>query len=1852
MSAEVELFTTSILGNPVTRSRHERYVTVLSALKIPFVFHDLASDDEAKRRWRRRARDPRIPGLLVRDEWVGTFEEFEEAVEASQVRELLKVDAVADPQFSKWQPTSSDNKTGKASIPPAPTLMARPAQPTPSTRNLDADQMLSELLPPNSDVSDAEVDALLKELEKPLQRTPRRVFTPTTRSSSNTEPKPLSNQAAPQHARYNPEQRNLVQEAARAIGVDPTPRGPPPRIKLNHRPLQEILAERRSRQARTENNRKTEELFTSLGLNDTAIKDEEVDALLGESKSSLHPTNESSLPPTQSQQPEPKAESPQLTLAASKSATDNDDMRSGKRGSNSITREQQVSAKTPQGKDVRDGHRETKEDEQKPTSPGTKNDEQAESMFTVNDSPPINLEARDVQVDKSEAEAVQSSDASVRDAQRDEVSARVSPVEDVQSKDAQFEDAQLKDAQSEDAQIQNLHSKDDQSSKSETESSQSKDTQSRDAKPKDAPSIHSQAKDEQVASLQHKNSQSTGLIDSLPTNDVQDDVAHHEDLKSQNTQTEKFETNDSQKGASQVTDAQIESTHKEDSKMEEKPEGIIRNLPIEDATTKDSQSEDRKIGDSLTEGSQSKDPQTEEIHLKDSQSKDLQSKDSQTKESLADQPQTGNLQSTNVQSEDQHATNIQPTGSQSDNLPSASSQADVPHATPTTKQSLERTSLKDRLRKAVHKDESDISFSPTSSSSMQSNLPSAPERSREKVLSPSMEKTEIGLGTLEKASNPELQTADAKTSDIAKPRENDIETQTVVDIQKEPTNQSQIVESRSDIANSHRKLDADSSAQQDSFDQSDQALQSPATGETQSGDKVRSFHESQASNSLQVKDYIKTPTIQPTNATNPIDTTPGEKDASQSEPQAGISPLPQDSDSRSETVKHDKEAIQPSQPETTSAAAQIPRKKADAEATFSSEKMTKSESTDELTANLQNLKVADGASDLPPRESDIGQLMPAEPIKQLSSTQSKQDHSSDALPLESPPQVIQQQSQQKAQSLLEPDVQHTFNADQRQTLPAAESKKTDTLAETDSGKLDTLASADSKKTDTLAPADSGRTDSAIREPSSSSKRSAEEMPINPTPQTHPVRSTAHPHVHWESQNDMDEAVLAHPQDPISKPMNDTATVQHLPLPDEHAQDQLRRIRRSDSLKHGIRYLGAGASEESQRVALHQTLDRFSSLEAPILQRNPSEAAQDVQQEASETRSLRGDPDESTLPTDPSEEQHRIAQHQVVDRFSALEPALQLGTTSHSGDVQNRSSSPSSRQPTSSAEDLQRDQSPSQSSSVTSTANPGTEKQESIASTGLDQVSLSKHAEDHRIAEHQVLDRFSSLEPPLDYAGNQQVAPESSESRVNPTSIEQDSVQCSTAQPTVGFSDQEIDHGAETNLASSHEDDTSDDLERDRVPDLWVSDSGNHTRLPTHRSGLESDWDLQASDLSSSGDEPLRPPVGSSLRNTSQFADHSGQLPSKHTSQGSERTPTKQSTSSSPADESDSDYSQTDMLTEEQSDGEHSSPSSQPFNRSISSTLPAEPNQDAPANRDATDSVPELNSEMSSAAINDSPSSHVKKVREAGPGSNSNETQTTIGQQTSKQSVKPYDTTSLSKQTQTQNGKDQSQTITKDPDSVDSNAMATTEPSEQSIPESNSQADTLEQDSLQESFAGSVSHHEKELSQDASKSTLPSSTNANQAAKRSLSSENRLNETKGPTGPGLDHIAGSSKQSSMPGTDGTRADITRVDEPGADESRTDAPGVDKARADVPGADEPVADVPGVAMLGNHPRAPSTTATNQTELGRRAVSSVNSGRTPNDSARSASATQRERGHRKTLSAIMKEADAFLQEWTQQE
>ena len=148
-----------------------------------------------------QARDPRIPGLLVRNEWVGSYEEFEEAVEYGELRQFLGVETVAAPQPKPETPAQPAG-SGRERIPPAPTLMATPSVASKSAYSEDADYMLSELLPQGTTISDADVDSLLKELEKPLKRTPRRTYTPSSRTAPPSVPSTASTSASmSDHAR-------------------------------------------------------------------------------------------------------------------------------------------------------------------------------------------------------------------------------------------------------------------------------------------------------------------------------------------------------------------------------------------------------------------------------------------------------------------------------------------------------------------------------------------------------------------------------------------------------------------------------------------------------------------------------------------------------------------------------------------------------------------------------------------------------------------------------------------------------------------------------------------------------------------------------------------------------------------------------------------------------------------------------------------------------------------------------------------------------------------------------------------------------------------------------------------------------------------------------------------------------------------------------------------------------------------------------------------------------------------------------------------------------------------------------------------------------------------------------------------------------------------------------------------------------------------------------------------------------------------------------------------------------------------------------------------------------------------
>ncbi|TCD62779.1 hypothetical protein EIP91_006423 [Steccherinum ochraceum] len=89
----IHLFMTTIASQPALRQRQETLLRVLQVKKIPFVSYDLASDEEAKGLWRRTAPKDKqqLPGILVGGDFVGTYAEFEDAVEYGELDIFLRL---------------------------------------------------------------------------------------------------------------------------------------------------------------------------------------------------------------------------------------------------------------------------------------------------------------------------------------------------------------------------------------------------------------------------------------------------------------------------------------------------------------------------------------------------------------------------------------------------------------------------------------------------------------------------------------------------------------------------------------------------------------------------------------------------------------------------------------------------------------------------------------------------------------------------------------------------------------------------------------------------------------------------------------------------------------------------------------------------------------------------------------------------------------------------------------------------------------------------------------------------------------------------------------------------------------------------------------------------------------------------------------------------------------------------------------------------------------------------------------------------------------------------------------------------------------------------------------------------------------------------------------------------------------------------------------------------------------------------------------------------------------------------------------------------------------------------------
>lgn len=68
----VEVYTTSLLSNPRIRGAHERVLRGLSGARIAYAVHDVASDEECKKRWKRlNGGNNELPCITVDGQRVG-----------------------------------------------------------------------------------------------------------------------------------------------------------------------------------------------------------------------------------------------------------------------------------------------------------------------------------------------------------------------------------------------------------------------------------------------------------------------------------------------------------------------------------------------------------------------------------------------------------------------------------------------------------------------------------------------------------------------------------------------------------------------------------------------------------------------------------------------------------------------------------------------------------------------------------------------------------------------------------------------------------------------------------------------------------------------------------------------------------------------------------------------------------------------------------------------------------------------------------------------------------------------------------------------------------------------------------------------------------------------------------------------------------------------------------------------------------------------------------------------------------------------------------------------------------------------------------------------------------------------------------------------------------------------------------------------------------------------------------------------------------------------------------------------------------------------------------------------------
>ncbi|KZT30700.1 hypothetical protein NEOLEDRAFT_28886 [Neolentinus lepideus HHB14362 ss-1] len=136
-SPPIQVFLTTIASQPALRQRQELLLRTLQVKKIPYASYDLASDEEAKKLWRRKApaNKQQLPGILVGGKFPGGFDEFnsEDAIEHDELALFLRLNESWDEEIDEDRPAPTVKPIGvPGALTPLSSLPLGHRSPSPS----------------------------------------------------------------------------------------------------------------------------------------------------------------------------------------------------------------------------------------------------------------------------------------------------------------------------------------------------------------------------------------------------------------------------------------------------------------------------------------------------------------------------------------------------------------------------------------------------------------------------------------------------------------------------------------------------------------------------------------------------------------------------------------------------------------------------------------------------------------------------------------------------------------------------------------------------------------------------------------------------------------------------------------------------------------------------------------------------------------------------------------------------------------------------------------------------------------------------------------------------------------------------------------------------------------------------------------------------------------------------------------------------------------------------------------------------------------------------------------------------------------------------------------------------------------------------------------------------------------------------------------------------------------------------------------------------------------------------------------------------------------------------------------